>query len=197
MVVRHHNIHNNNGWFLENENKHKCENPYCDYTNKSVICFAEECMDGEREFSTQYSTVAGKFVHKADLSYLTEKELKKLNHLLDLENHFINGAYILEYSMGSFAELHSDDPDQADKTSVTMIDTSEDLSGGFAILFDRVGAPVVVEQKKGETLWYDTNIKHCVSTVFKGTRRVLITWWKKHVAIGQCLCGQIHGKKYA
>ena len=179
MVRLHNHIQNNNGWFLDNEFNHTCEEPCCNYTNKTVKCFAEECMDCEREFSTQYATVAGKFVHKANLSYLKDSELKTLNHIFRLENHFIYGAYILKYGIGSFAGLHSDDPHKADKTSVTLINTSQDLSGGFVFLIDRAGAPVVVEQNIGQTLWYDTGIKHCVSTVFKGTRRVLITWWKK------------------
>lgn len=114
-------------------------------------------------------------------------------------------SYFLEYKEGSFTRVHSDAEDQSAKTIVTIIKTSDDLVGGDTIIYkphykrddydfdvnrymvndinskeDHCQGsdiiPVVIRMKEGESVLYDQRLKHEVSLVEKGTRRVLITW---------------------
>lgn len=110
--------------------------------------------------------------------------------------------YFLEYIPGSFTRKHSDDDEKIYKTAITLIEASDDLDGGktvgylphwkkdyeFDVNWYDTGdhcddgstvIPDVIEQKVGETVWYDNKFMHSVSLVKKGKRIVLVSWFTK------------------
>ena len=114
------------------------------------------------------------------------------------------GAYFLRYEKGSFTRIHKDNNSKL--TIVTLIETSDDLVGGDAIVLDEYKSPVggrpaaykcsrsgpekdrppygqdiimdVIPAKDGESLIYGNDLDHAVSRVHSGQRTVLITWFK-------------------
>lgn len=114
--------------------------------------------------------------------------------------------YFLKYSQGSYSTLHIDSQKNANLTSVTLIDKSDDLIGGDILLKikrfglrkgivtptdeeikqGRADAPalkgmlpiITIPQNVGESVWYLTRNAHGVTYVTKGYRIVLISWYK-------------------
>lgn len=110
--------------------------------------------------------------------------------------------YFLEYTEGSFCLFHQDNPLTVDRTAVTLIDMSDDIVGGEAIIKTKIHpdqlidgvtrpsiqkidvtkhtvVPVVVPHPVGSTLWYNQDVIHGVGKVHSGRRIVLITWFRK------------------
>lgn len=114
------------------------------------------------------------------------------------------GTYFLKYEEGSFARMHKDN--ESKLTIVTLIETSEDLVGGDAVVLDEYKSPVggrnsthkcnrsgpekerppygqniitdVIPVQDGESLIYGNDLDHAVSRVHSGQRTVLITWFR-------------------
>ena len=99
-----------------------------------------------------------------------------LNILEELSGYKIRNSYMLEYKKGSYAELHKDD--QSYITWTTLLYASDDLEGG-EILLDQNKKIQIKKLKVGESCYYDRTMRHGVSEVLKGVRRVLIVWMKK------------------
>jgi Rps23 Pro-64 3,4-dihydroxylase Tpa1-like proline 4-hydroxylase len=99
----------------------------------------------------------------------------------NLKNKMAPGAYyILEYTKGSFTKMHVDNLKGNGATTITLLHKTEDLSGGYILtkgedeeFFD------VIEQDVGEVVVYNSNVKHGVSKVNSGTRRVLVSWFNE------------------
>lgn len=89
-------------------------------------------------------------------------------------------SYILEYYENSFTDFHIDSIANEgfdSLTTITLIYKSEDLEGGYPLFRDERGAIVVLNQNVGEVISYNHGVKHGVSKVLKGTRRVLVNWY--------------------
>lgn len=114
--------------------------------------------------------------------------------------------YFLKYSLGSYCTLHIDSQKNASRTSVTLINKSDDLVGGEILLKlrkyglrkgaitptedeikqGRADAPamksmqpiITIPQDVGQSAWYLTRNAHGVTCVTKGYRIVLISWYK-------------------
>lgn len=104
--------------------------------------------------------------------------------------------YFLRYTEGSYTRIHNDKT--TEMTYVTLLESSPNLDGGYAIInevygeeenkynkgyrkatkepYNKPQVPVVVSLKKNETLVYDKDVYHSVSKVLKGQRIVLISW---------------------
>ena len=117
----------------------------------------------------------------------------------------IYSQYFLKYVEGSFTRKHTDNEHDVGETVITLID-KEDLEGGNIVIYEphfkdpdwqvtedngminwykdeyipgQQCIPVVLEQEVGESLVYDHATSHSVSKVLKGTRTVLVTWYKR------------------
>lgn len=110
--------------------------------------------------------------------------------------------YFLKYVEGSFTNVHFDNPNRVNKTAVTLLDVSEDLVGGDAILLKKItkedllegksqpedilvntkrhnaAIPLLVKQEIGSTMVYNNATLHGVTRVERGHRLVLISWFK-------------------
>jgi len=110
--------------------------------------------------------------------------------------------YFLKYIEGSFTNVHFDNPNRVNKTAVTLLDVSENLVGGDAILLKKItkedllegksqpedilvntkrhsaAIPLLVKQEVGSTMVYNNSTLHGVTRVEKGHRLVLISWFK-------------------
>jgi len=114
------------------------------------------------------------------------------------------GAYFLKYEEGSFTRMHKDNESRL--TIVTMVDQSDDLVGGDAIVREEYRSPEggrdstqkcvradyekdrppygqeiimdVVPVEDGESLIYGNDLDHAVGRVRSGQRIVLITWFR-------------------
>ena len=87
--------------------------------------------------------------------------------------------YFLRYSIGSYAVVHRDNPITVDGTAITLLDRSDDLEGGDIITVGEDKQRKTIPQLVGQTVYYDSAVIHGVSKVTKGTRIVLITWFRK------------------
>lgn len=133
---------------------------------------------------------------KDSLGFLQElKDFSRLDRF--------TGSYILKYTAGSFARVHSDH--NSAMTIVTQLETS-DLVGGLPIIrkdytYDNRpahkiarrhkeeqlkppnGDPIVfdyiLEMKDGKSVVYDDSLYHGVSYVHSGHRIVLVTWFQR------------------
>lgn len=112
--------------------------------------------------------------------------------------------YFLKYIEGSFTKSHVDDEEAVGETAITLLD-KQDLVGGEIIVYEphfkntdwevtedngminyykgeylpgQNIIPVVVDQEVGETVFYSHATMHSVSKVQKGSRIVLVTWYK-------------------
>lgn len=88
-------------------------------------------------------------------------------------------SYFLEYTKGSYAAMHRDNPLTVDGTAITLLDRSDDLEGGDIITVGEDKQRKIIPQLVGQTVYYDTAVVHGVSKVTKGMRIVLITWFRK------------------
>ena len=114
------------------------------------------------------------------------------------------GAYFLKYEEGSFTRMHTDNDSKL--TIVTLVETSDDLVGGDALVQVEYKSPVggrnstfkcarsgpekdrppygqniimdVIPVADGESLIYGSDLDHAVSRVRSGQRTVLITWFR-------------------
>jgi len=137
-----------------------------------------------------------------NLHYCIKKDVPK-EKWIDLgQNETVYAQYFLLYPEDSFTKAHVDNDDIVVKTGITLVE-AKDLEGGEILIFEphykkemevtpevtnrykegsyRPGdpvIPVVVRQEVGETIFYDHNTYHAVSKVLKGTRLVLVTWFK-------------------
>jgi len=107
--------------------------------------------------------------------YSTHKEFfDKIKYIEQVSPFYtLDTCYMLEYSKGSFAELHHDH--RSKLTTVTILNKSKDLRGGELLISDNVSTSRI-DLQVGETYFYDQTVKHGVAKVVEGTRRVLITW---------------------
>lgn len=109
--------------------------------------------------------------------------------------------YFLLYVPGSFASIHVDNANTVDLTSITLLDKSTDLEGGQTIILRKYGktevdgniiepksdnnkiksmiVPEVLKHDIGNTIFYDKGLEHGVTHVNKGTRLVLVSWFRK------------------
>jgi len=120
----------------------------------------------------------GNNVHKAFRLDVDKDNYNVLNEFLFLDNYKINFAYILKYGINSFTAMHQDYSGESQKTSITLLEQSNDIVGGKAIIIGNMDTPVIVEQQVGQTVWYDQSLWHGVTKIEKGERKVLVTWWK-------------------
>lgn len=94
-------------------------------------------------------------------------------------------SYILEYYENSFTTIHHDiigDDFSNSITTVTLLKQSDDLQGGKIIVIDPEDrSTVILDQSIGEVISYNHRIRHGVSKVLKGTRRVLINWYNSRL----------------
>ena len=156
---------------------------YLDTTvNNDIIEF---CNSHNGIWEQQYSnnsraSAKGSNIQKAFKSSVSKDKYKEISKLLSLENYRIFIAYILKYGPNSFTKMHVDHPSNSHKTGITLIQQSDDIVGGDAIVIDKTGAPSVIKQNVGQTLWYDQRLSHGVSKIEKGERHVLVTWWTKN-----------------
>lgn len=101
-----------------------------------------------------------------------------------LNNKSLNpsSSYILEYYENSFTCTHVDligDEETNSITTVTLLHKSNDLLGGEILITDKKEKSIVIlNQDIGEIISYSHRVPHGVSKVLKGTRRVLINWYK-------------------
>lgn len=128
--------------------------------------------------------------------------VKKISDTLGVSD--LRGTpYFLLYETNSFARTHEDN--DSGTTVVTLIESSTDLVGGEALIFDTYGPrarashkeerranyerehphaynkniiPRIVQMEEGDSLIYGPDLTHGVTQVEQGTRLVLITWWK-------------------
>lgn len=127
--------------------------------------------------------------------------MKKISDTLGV-SRFIGMPYFLLYETNSFARTHEDN--ETGTTVVTLIESSTDLVGGEALIFDVYGTrprashkeatranfeqespgayeksiiPRIVQMEQGESLIYGPELTHGVTQVEQGSRLVLITWW--------------------
>lgn len=117
-------------------------------------------------------------VNKVEID-LSDAGMRHISNKLLFDNLRIRAFYMLEYYKDSFAQTHTDNDSNA--TSVTLIDTSQDLIGGNTILQDVIKEKKCIlslPSKLGETFIYNGSIVHGVSKVLSGRRRVLIMWYK-------------------
>ena len=165
---------NREGWHIDS----KINTDLVEYCNK---------LDGtwNEQYALGYARKKGHNIHKAlklKLGLGAHKLVSDFYHerfkTFNVDNYIINEAYLLHYNEGSFTGLHHDNAKQSHKTSITLIDKSEDLVGGQPIIINHMGAPVIPEHQVGQTMWYDQKIVHGVTRVEKGHRKVLVTWWK-------------------
>jgi len=102
----------------------------------------------------------------------------KVKYIEQVSSYKLEACYMLEYGKGSFADMHHDH--NSALTTVTVLYKSDDLIGGELIISDDdTDISFNMDHKVGETYFYDQTMKHGVSEVIKGTRRVLITWMKE------------------
>jgi|TARA_R110002153_G_scaffold270876_5_gene437614 hypothetical protein len=132
----------------------------------------------EQQYGIGKARKKGNNVHKAFRLDVDEDNYNVLNEFLFLDNYKITSAYILKYGTDSFTGMHQDYSGQSQKTSITLLEQSNDIVGGKAIMIDNMDAPVIVEQQVGQTVWYDQSLWHGVAKIEKGERKVLVTWWK-------------------
>lgn len=123
-----------------------------------------------------------------------------LSKLIKYAGMPLKTSYMLKYEEGSFARAHQDD--DSDLTIVTILET-KDLVGGESLCFlpyakrprvklarrnkretkkppygDNI-IPYIIDCEDGESLVYNRSLKHSVSLVKSGYRKVLITWFNK------------------
>ena len=117
-------------------------------------------------------------------------------------SELIGSPYFLLYETNSFTREHEDN--ETGTTVVTLIESSTDLVGGEALIFDMYGVrprpshkeerrtkreranppyskniiPRIVPMEQGDSLIYGPDLRHGVTQVEQGTRLVLITWWR-------------------
>lgn len=121
------------------------------------------------------------FIYKTIVSNITSPLWDSVQEKL-LEFHgrrCIVTNYFLRYTVGSYAKMHMDNPNTVDGTAITLLERSDDLEGGDIIIVGNDKERKVVPQLVGETIYYDTAVVHGVSKVTRGTRKVLITWFRK------------------
>jgi hypothetical protein len=106
-------------------------------------------------------------------------------HMIDKNTLKPYTSYIIEYYEDSYTQIHTDKIGKEEEdslTTITLLDKSEDLNGGKIILGDVidnvVGSITIFEQDIGEMISYNHRTYHGVSKVLKGTRRVLVNWYK-------------------
>jgi predicted 2-oxoglutarate/Fe(II)-dependent dioxygenase YbiX len=159
----------NSGWYIDTA------------INNDLIQYCNS-VDGiwEQQYGVGRAKQKGSNVHNAFRLNIDEDNYNVLNEFLFLDNYKIFGAYILKYGPNSFTGMHQDNSEESQKTSITLIEQSNDIVGGKAIITDNMGAPIIVEQQVGQTLWYDQSLWHGVSKIEKGERKVLVTWWKNN-----------------
>lgn len=140
-----------------------------------------------------------------NLFYCTKRDVPAELYIKELETDGlkISSQYFLDYVIGSFTRVHSDNNDLVKKTSITLVEAN-DLEGGDIIVYEphyksdmevpedgsvinrysgdyvpgETIIPVVVKQEVGETIAYGPNVMHSVSKVLKGNRVVLVTWYE-------------------
>lgn len=105
-------------------------------------------------------------------------------HMMGQTNLKPYDSYVLEYYEGSYTAMHVDgigDSKYNSLTTITLLNKSEDLSGGNILIRDDekdLGAMTVLHQSVGEMISYSHRVPHGVSKVLKGTRRVLVNWYE-------------------
>lgn len=140
-----------------------------------------------------------------NLFYCTKRDVPPQQHIKELEcdDLKISSQYFLDYEIGAFTRVHSDNNDLVKKTSITLVEAN-DLEGGEIIVYEphyksdmevpedgtvinrysgdyvpgETIIPIVVKQEVGETIAYGPNVLHSVSKVLKGNRVVLVTWYE-------------------
>lgn len=158
----------NSGWYIDTA----INNDVIQYCN-SINGLWEQQYGGSRKARKQRSNV-----HNAFRLNIDKDNYNVLNEYLFLDNYKIFGAFILKYGPNSFTAMHHDNPEESEKTSVTLLEKSNDIVGGKAIIIGNKNEPVIVEQQVGQTVWYDQSLWHGVTKIEKGERKVLVTWWK-------------------
>ena len=101
---------------------------------------------------------------------------KYLKPLEEITKFNLSSYYMLEYTKGSYTEIHSDH--QSDLTWATLLYKSDDLDGG-EILIKKNNKIQIKKLEIGESCYYSNEFEHGVSEVIQGIRRVLIVWMKK------------------
>ena len=86
--------------------------------------------------------------------------------------------YFLEYQVGSYAQKHRDNPDTVEGTAVTLLDKSDDIVGGDVVV-GQGNNERILPLSVGETMYYTAAVDHGVTKVERGSRIVLITWFRK------------------
>jgi len=161
-------LNQNSGWYIDTV----INNDLIKYCN-SINGLWEQTYGMSRKARKK-----GSNVHNAFRLNVDKDNYNVLNEYLFLGNYKIFGAYILKYGPNSFTSMHQDHPEESQKTSITLLEQSDDIVGGKAIIIGNLNTPVIVEQQVGQTVWYDQSLWHGVTEIEKGERKVLVTWWK-------------------
>lgn len=120
-------------------------------------------------------------IHKTNINGVTNKHWDLIQQKL-FDFHGRKSAvtnYFLQYVVGSYAKMHLDNPKTVDGTAITLLEKSDDLEGGDIITVGGNKERKIIPQSVGETIYYDTAVVHGVSKVTQGSRKVLITWFRK------------------
>ena len=130
--------------------------------------------------------------------------VEKFRKHLRLDDNVKDVRYFLNYGQGSFARIHHDV--KTIFTIITLIETV-DLTGGETIVltpyvrppegrsasllckrndnekdnppYNKHIIPSVVRSEVGDSMIYGSNLRHGVSQVVKGSRKVFVTWFMK------------------
>jgi predicted 2-oxoglutarate/Fe(II)-dependent dioxygenase YbiX len=87
--------------------------------------------------------------------------------------------YFLRYVPGSSANMHMDDVSLSYVTSIVPLHISEDIEGGETCVYTKKGKKLVLPIDVGEVLFYGYRQKHSVDKLIKGSRLVLVSWFKR------------------
>lgn len=129
---------------------------------------------------------------------LSEIELLVYDLYGKKERPTLKKTFMVEYYQGSFVHPHLDN--KFGSSFITLIDQSKKLDGGEVLVYQPINTkeikdrfypaesrdgnnckevlcPIIIPMKVGETIAYRSSVKHAVTEIREGRRRVLVTWF--------------------